>query len=123
MNINQYANVVAAATVNNGGYSSPDMPGRFVAARSGTESVIALEGEVFNMFVRRLADYMTEHNVDPDTGCIGHTGTYLGTWLDNGMVYIDHSRGFDSRGSCELFARYHDQLAYYDREEGVSIYL
>lgn len=49
-------------------------------------------------------------------------GDFIGTWLNNGKIYIDPVRIYDNRESAEQMGRYLGQKAIYSFESG-EIYL
>jgi hypothetical protein len=48
-------------------------------------------------------------------------GAYLGTWIDQGRLYIDHSVWVEDRAAALQMGRNNDQLAIWDCAAGASI--
>lgn len=115
------AEVIATDTLNNGGYSSPYMSGRYAVSKAN--STVRLSDSLErSAVVAGIYGYLQSHGVDPDTAGLDATGTYyVGTWVEGGMIWMDHSRGYDNECDAIAFAVENNQVAIYDRRDNVEI--
>lgn len=103
--------VVLNATMNNGGYTRPNgCNGRYVVGNGQLFKPMTIDQ--FNGPHGQLRIISALHH--------GHT---FGTWLNDGMVYIDHVITFDGLKDALLFAYANGEKAIYNRQEGKEIFL
>ena len=97
-------------TLANGGFTSESVKGRYIVATPSNEKTVAL-----NHFTKSL--------VSAYARLAKQQGLAIGTWVNEGKVYLDTVKGFEDLGEAINFASISNQLAIYDREKGKEIFL
>ena len=103
-------NFILKQTLKNGGFTPDNVKGRYIVATPSNELVKPLKH--FNKSLIRA--YLRLANEQSLT---------IGTWVNQGKVYLDTIKGFEDLEEALEFARLSNQLAIYDREAGQEIFL
>ena len=97
-------------TLANGGFTPESVQGRYIVATPNNENIVKLK-------------HFTKSLVSAYTRLAHKQGLAIGTWVNQGKVYLDTIKGFEDLGEALEFARLSNQLAIYDREAGQEIFL
>ena len=93
---------IIAATLQNGGYTSPSVVGRYVVATPDAERILPVASFTY----AAMSDYIREH------------GESIGTWFHEGYVYLDKVTAYDDATEALAVAHANGQLAIYDATLG-----
>ena len=102
--------VIVKKTLKNGGFTPDNVKGRYIVATPSNELV-------------KPVKHFTKSLVSAYTRLANKQGLAIGTWVNQGSVYLDTIKGFEDLGEALEFARLANQLAIYDREAGQEIFL
>jgi len=115
-----------ASTIENGGAtmnpSTGDVPtSGYVVSMAGNEQTYKLFGNdvVKEILVSGAVDLYVKENVVE----LSHPENYLGSWIDDGMLYLDISRVYESEHDALREAVANGQKAYYDLDNAKTIEL
>ena len=97
-------------TLANGGFTPESVKGRYIVATPSNEKTVALK-------------HFTKSLVSAYARLANQQGLAIGTWINQGKVYLDTVRGFEDLKEALDFARSSNQLAIFDRETGQEIFL
>ena len=97
-------------TLKNGGFTPESVQGRYIVATPNNEKTIALK-------------HFTKSLVSAYTRLAHQQGLAIGTWVNQGKVYLDTVKGFQDLEEALVFAKMSNQIAIYDRETGQEIFL
>lgn len=81
----------------------------FMASYKDHESIIKLEKNK-SVILQLVNDYIKTFKRD-----------YIGLWLDNGLLYIDVSKRFNTKKECLTFAKENKQLAIYNNKLNMCV--
>lgn len=104
-------NEIIAQTLANGGGTFPAVEDGYMVGGVVPERTCTPEE-----FERVLYDFVAEH---------GHNlgGAHIGTWIDNGVVYLDVSENVADQEEALNLARERGERAIYDIRNGESIFV
>ena len=97
-------------TLANGGFTPESVQGRYIVATPSNEKAVSLK-------------HFTKSLVSAYTRLAHQQGLAIGTWVNQGKVYLDTVKGFQDLEEALVFAKRSNQLAIYDRETGQEIFL
>ena len=103
-------NTIVRKTLKNGGFTPDNIKGRYIVATPTDELVKPIK-------------HFTNSLVSAYTRLAHQQGLAIGTWVNQGKVYLDTIKGFEDLEEALEFARLSNQLAIYDREAGQEIFL
>jgi len=72
-------------------------------------------------FTKAKAGYILLGFLNKNKKLIREHDNFIGTWINNSLVYIDVSKQFHTEADCIKFARENKQLFYYDAKKGIAI--
>ena len=102
--------VIVKKTLKNGGFTPDNVKGRYIVATPSNELV-------------KPVKHFTNSLLSAYARLANKQGLAIGTWVNQGRVYLDTIKGFEDLGEALEFARLSNQLAIYDREAGQEIFL
>jgi hypothetical protein len=115
-----------ASTIENGGATMNPVTGDvptsgYVVSMAGNEQTYKLFGNevVKEILVSGAVDLYVKENVVE----LSHPENYLGSWIDDGMLYLDISRVYESEHDALREAVNNGQKAYYDLNNAKTIEL
>jgi hypothetical protein len=115
-----------ASTIENGGATMNPVTGDvptsgYVVSMAGNEQTYKLFGNdvVKEILVSGAVDLYVKDNDD----VLSLPGMYLGSWIDDGMLYLDISRVYESEHDALREAVTNGQKAYYDLDNAKTIEL
>ena len=97
-------------TLANGGFTPESIQGRYIVATPSNEKAVSLK-------------HFTKSLVSAYTRLAHQQGLAIGTWVNQGKVYLDTVKGFQDLEEALVFAKMSNQLAIFDREAGQEIFL
>ena len=97
-------------TLANGGFTSESVQGRYIVATPSNENIVKLK-------------HFTKSLVSAYIHLAHQQGLAVGTWVNQGKVYLDTVKGFQDLEEAIVFAKMSNQIAIYDRETGQEIFL
>lgn len=97
------AQTIIDATIQNGGYTYTSKPGRYVV---GTGIGFITYNTVTVEDLERIIEMCKEHDCDG-----------FGTWVHEGITYLDLIKTYGIRADAYKAARAHNEIAFYDRLE------
>ena len=97
-------------TLANGGFTPESVQGRYIVATPSNENIVKLK-------------HFTKSLVSAYTRLAHQQGLEIGTWVNQGKVYLDTVKGFQDLEEAIVFAKMSNQLALFDRENGQEIFL
>ena len=103
-------NYIIKQTLKNGGFTPDTVKGRYIVATPNNETIKPIK-HFTKSLVRAYLRLATEQSLT------------IGTWVNQGKVYLDSVKGFEDLGEALEFARLSNQLALYDHEAGQEIFL
>lgn len=103
-------NFILKQTLKNGGFTPDNVKGRYIVATPTNELVKPIK-------------HFTNSLVSAYTRLAHQQGLAIGTWVNQGKVYLDTIKGFEDLEEALGFARLSNQLAIYDRLENKEIIL
>lgn len=104
------AKKIKSITVNNGGYTDSRLEGRYIVAVKGYEKQVAL-GQLTTTLIGLYRHQAKLAN------------NFIGTWVNEGVVYLDNVKGFDSLEEALKVAKSNGELAIFDSLKKVEIFL
>lgn len=99
-------------SINIGNHKSADSG--YMVAISGNELKLSLD----NFNEKEIQNYILSKDI-----ILNKKDVYLGTWIDNNIVYLDTSICVQDKEEALKIAKSSGELAIYDIEKGESIYL
>lgn len=115
-----------ASTIENGGATMNPVTGDvptsgYVVSMAGNEQTYKLFGNevVKVILVSGAVDLYVKENVVE----LSHPENYLGSWIDDGMLYLDISKIYESEHDALREAVANGQKAYYDLDNAKTIEL
>ena len=103
-------NTIVKKTIKNGGFTPESVQGRYIVATPSNEKAVALK-------------HFTKSLVSAYIRLAHQQGLAIGTWVNQGKVYLDTIKGFEDLEEALVFAKMSNQLAIFDREAGQEIFL
>lgn len=97
----ELAQTIIDATIQNGGYTYTSKPGRYVV---GTGIGFTTHNTVTVEDLEHISQLCQEEECDG-----------FGTWVHEGVTYLDLIETYDSRAEAYQAARAHNEIAFYDR--------
>lgn len=119
-NLNEFV----ASTIENGGatmnVATGDVPtSGYVVSMTGIEKTYVLFGN--DVVKEILISGAVKMYVKDNDDILSLPGMYLGSWIDNGVLYIDVSNVIDNEHDALRMAVANKQLAYYDLKNAKTI--
>ena len=119
-NLNEFV----ASTIENGGatmnVATGDVPtSGYVVSMTGIEKTYVLFGN--DVVKEILISGAVKMYVKDNDDILSLPGMYLGSWIDNGVLYIDISNVIDNEHDALRMAVANKQLAYYDLNNAKTI--
>ena len=115
-----------ASTIENGGSTMNPVTGDvptsgYVVSMAGNEQTYKLFGNdvVKEILISGAVDLYLKENVVE----LSNPENYLGSWIDDGMLYLDISRVYESEHDALREAVTNGQKAYYDLDNAKTIEL
>ena len=103
-------NYIIKQTLKNGGFTPDSVKGRYIVATPNNETIKPIK-HLTKSLIRAYLRLAKEQSLA------------IGTWVNNGKVYLDTIKGFEDLEEAVGFARLSNQLAIYDRLENKEIIL
>ena len=114
-----YSKIIKETLKNNGGsfnVSKSKIKKPLKGFMCSIKDLLIIDKKDFNI---KLLKYLVKDNFS----LLKSNENYLGTWEDNGKIYIDISKNFSSKEKALNTAKINKQLAIFDLKEMKSIYL
>jgi hypothetical protein len=86
----------------------------YMVAEDGHERAVEVDSKSFESIRDAVASYMKDKATD-----LKRPGVYLGTWLENGTLYMDNSHNILDRSTAFQFSHDNNQLAVYNVNNGI----
>ena len=120
MDLNQFVNT----TLSNSGCSLSfnsgviNPPVGYFSAYAGNELVIKLEDFTLSKAKVLLLPYLIRNEA-----ALRIQGNFLGSWISNGLVYVDISKQFYNEHQCKIAAIKNKQQSYFDAKNKITIFV
>lgn len=88
---------------------------------TGLKFVASLFGHELRVALKAMDTFDLKETLKHYKKLARKVGAQIGLWIDNGQLFIDVSKNFDTVEECKQFAQSNRQLAYYDALNGQSI--
>lgn len=114
-----YSKIIKETLKNNGGsfnVSKSKIKKPLKGFMCSIKDLLIIDKKDFNI---KLLKYLVKDNFS----LLKSNENYLGTWEDNGKIYIDISINFTSKEKALQVAKSNNQLAIFDLQKMESIYL